>query len=248
MNRQRQQRWLGGAWVALAWLWCALAQAGVPEPVQITLTPEVQAVLQQIEPEQKKHLERAIRVGNLFIRQHFDGSAYAFDQGYVKWSKHTGHLLSMPRQEFEEGYYRASDYLENGQSGLQFLTVCPQLDLSAIRLQGNIITLSYLAIVIGEEVTLLNGREMSFSDSKNGGQYFVFITIGTDYRIGPINHGDTIGRDYRNTRQRLVQADVSQNRFSVDKTKYSQMLRALDRAAEICPAISTNSNTTPKEN
>lgn len=225
-------------------LWSVLAWAGSLESIQITLAPEVQTVLEQVAPAQKARLEKDIQVGNAFIKQHLDGSAYDFDPGYVEWSEHTGSLLTMSGEELERTSLGWSSYKLNGSLGTRFWTVCPQVRANILEVNGMNITLSYQMMVIGTELAQFKGVDYAVSDNDKGRHYHVRLDIGQDGKIKAIiMDEDTLGRLYITSRRNLVQfirnprKGIAETQAMVEAkvARYRRFIDILDSAAaEVC--------------
>jgi len=264
MNLQWRQRWRAHVWVALAWAWCTLAWAGAIEPIQITLAPDVQAALQRADLTQKKRLENAIQVGDAFIRQYLDGSAYSFDPGYADWSKHTGPLMAMSGEQFERMFdewankpaFDINDDKYPPRSVGVWL-VCPAVPLAMADITGDKTMLTYRAQKIGYVVSSVHvPGEVGFVTARDGGVHEIRLTLEPTHLISMIQLSElTAPMDYRLAilgmnnfvRKPFFRIGDTKEAVQAAVVRGHQIIRDIDRAAaNSCPTISA-SNTTRKE-
>jgi len=74
----------------------AEAVAATEEKIKVTVATTIQEQIQQLNPHERKRIESAIRIGNLFIPRYFDGSANNLtdDLSVKAWRKNIRPLVN----------------------------------------------------------------------------------------------------------------------------------------------------------
>jgi len=129
-------------------------------PMTVTVASNILEQISKLPAAEKKQVEEAVKVGNKFIPQHFDESAYSFgndgnEQGYKRWLKNTRPLISMNVKDWANSQADMAEDPQlslpleiNGQKAIT-ISVCPQIELSAINITNEGFTLTYRSKIIG---------------------------------------------------------------------------------------------------
>lgn len=252
-------------WVALAWLWCAIASAATSAPIQITLAPEVQVILQQTEPARKRQIDKAIKVGNAFIQRYLDGRAYNLDpEIYKEWEQDTGRLMTMSAKEFDEVTqaetsdwppFEISDPKYPPQSIVRW-QVCPAAVLEAIDSHGEKTFLAFRTKKMGYSVSsvYVPGGTVDFVADKDAGFHTVHLTVESHSRISSVRSSEKLMvYDYQRLvsgLQQFIRKPSARARIGDTKERLeaaarnkSRIVRDIENtAAAVCSNHSTTKN------
>jgi hypothetical protein len=178
-------------WAALFILQPAMA---VDVPITITVDARVKEQLAKMSSSERKTAEQAIDVGNKFIQQYFDRSAFDFDPGYEQWSRVTGPLMAIPGEEWERLYHAQWGRLRRieleGGIAYEAREVCPTASLILVQRNDGGFTLRYRSIVIGWGISRTGGT-MDGLDLRDAGEpYEVGIELNSNNRVAKLSPAD----------------------------------------------------------
>lgn len=189
-------------WLALVWLWSAVALATSTE-IRINLSPEAQAMLKQADPARKKQLDKAVEIGSAFIQRYLDGRAYDLDpEIYSKWEKDTGLLMTMGAKEFDEKTKaETSDWPTFNIIGTNYppdstgqWLACSTVELETIGHDIGNIHLTFRTQKIGYMVhtSYIPGGSIDFVAVKDAGYHSVYLTLDLNNRISSVQFSEKL--------------------------------------------------------
>lgn len=197
-------------WLVLPLLWCAFARAGDLVPIQVNILPGVSATLQQADPERRKRLEKAVKVGDAFVRRYMDQRAYDLDpERYDGWAADTGLLMAMGAETFQQMSQTWWDFdIKDDRYPPQSTgkwQACPTASLVGLDVIDGKVLLTYRATKIGYVVSNQSALwAMDFVVPEDQEVHEVQLTVEPNHRISMARPSEeSVPIDFRMTVQGL---------------------------------------------
>lgn len=234
-----------------------------PNPVTVSVSPEVEKAIKASDPKTAARMKKAIQVGNKFVRLRFNNEDAYSPEDEDGWNKTIAPLVTMKGEEWQEWLDKRWPIemvtnLPNGWRQSVSLMACPTLTLLEIKSANNDISLTYLATLAAGYIQIYpdtpgkSGHRNWIEKKLSGHPYKLTIGIGPNNRItSELSSEKYLAFQYlyyRDSFLRSAEADESNGkklqRLDIlnDAKLQRQLIAEIDSATSICNTTSIKLN------